>query len=398
MRLLWITEHYPPAAGGMSNSCDRIVYGLRNAPESEIEIEIDLVHLVPATAGNPRPESWRSVQGGRERRWPIGDDRDHDLRVLSGCLQREGEIDPRPWQAVVAFGGTLSLLLGPVIACWLSIPSLTLLRGNDFDTGIFSIRRRTALLQALSISTAVCPVTEAMAHRVRTLLPYSRVEAIANGIDANLWPTLASLQRNAEQWRENLQLDSDTIVIGLIGQLKRKKGADVFINCVAESGVADKVHLVLVGSLDAAVNGVLARHHNAISYSRHEAVLQGALPPYYARCDFVALPSFYDGMPNVLLEAGSLGIPVIASDSGGMPEVIRHDENGLLCNPFDTDDIIAAIRHAAGLSASQRREMGAQLRQNIQQNFSTMIETGRYQKLLAELIEESPETTSTATS
>lgn len=388
MRLLWITEHYPPAAGGMANSCDRIVYGLRNVPESEI----DLVHLVPATTANPTPEPWRVVHGGRERRWPIGDDRDHDLRVLSGCLQREGEIAPCPWQAVVAFGGTLSLLLGPVIARWLSIPSLTLLRGNDFDTGIFSIRRRSPLLHALSISTAVCPVTEAMAHRVRTLLPDTRVEAIANGIDTNQWPTLTSLQSNAEQWRQENRLDSDTVVIGLIGQLKRKKGADLFINCVAESGVAEKVHLLLVGSLDAAVNGVLARHHNAISYSRHEAVLPGALPPHYAHCDFVALPSFYDGMPNVLLEAGALGIPVIASDSGGMPEVIRHQQSGLLCNPFDTDEIIAAIRHATELPADQRREMGDQLRQNIQQNFSTTIETSRYQKLLAELIEESPNT------
>lgn len=379
MRLLWITEHYAPGNGGMARSCDRIVHGLRETGK----VEIDLVHLVANSSGPFISDSWRTVQGGRECQWPISDDRAHDLRVLAGKLERSGSAKGETWDVVVAFGGTLPVFLAPVLARWIGKPSMTLLRGNDFDTAVFSTRRQAPLLAGLKASTVVCPVTRAMAKRVRALLPDQRVEPVANGIDPALWPKLPSAKAAASDWRESRKLGDDEVVIGLIGQLKRKKGVDAFVDAVARS--EEKVHLMLLGSLDASVNAALARHHNDLSYSRFPAVAPGGLIPFFERCDFVGIPSLYDGMPNVLLEAGVLGIPAIAADSGGMPEIVGDGGSGLLFDPYDPDAATAAIVAAARIPAADRETMGRCLRERIITEFTAEIETRNYLKLLDNL-------------
>ena len=55
------------------------------------------------------------------------------------------------------------------------------------------------------------------------------------------------------------------------------------------------------------------------------------------------LPSFSEGFPNTILEAMSLGIPIVASNVGGIPEIISHQRNGLLFDPKDTDGFVNGI-------------------------------------------------------
>ena len=84
-----------------------------------------------------------------------------------------------------------------------------------------------------------------------------------------------------------------------------------------------------------------------------------ALIPVYLACDWVAIPSFYDGMPNVLLAALALGVPVLAADAGGMPELVRDGENGLLFAAGDLEACRSAIEHAARRPAAGRRDRAA---------------------------------------
>ena len=83
----------------------------------------------------------------------------------------------------------------------------------------------------------------------------------------------------------------------------------------------------------------------------------------------VVLPSALDGMPQVILEAGALGKPVVASAVGSLPEMVRDGETGYLCPPGDVAAFCAAIEKLAG-SAALRRSMGEQAREYIQSRFS----------------------------
>jgi glycogen(starch) synthase len=67
------------------------------------------------------------------------------------------------------------------------------------------------------------------------------------------------------------------------------------------------------------------------------------VPSYLRNADVLVLPSRYEELGSVLLEAMHAGLPIVATRTGGIPEVIRHGENGLLCEPGDPHGLAAAI-------------------------------------------------------
>jgi len=365
----------------MAQSCDRIVHGLRQAG-----VQIDLVHLVPA---RDAADSERSATGqagtiqerlyGRDIRWVLDHDIGHGMSQLYAWL--DGSSRTRAYTHVVAFGGRHPLAAAPVFAAWLGARLITLLRGNDFDSGIFSARRRHALMEALSASHRIGAVTSEMARKVRALLPAANVVHTPNGIDLGDWLLLPSHLTAASRWRSELGL-APRLVLGCFGHLKKKKGVDFLLECLVQSGCADQTHLHLVGTLEPDVEATLTAPGCPLSVSRRDFVPRSQLPGEYAKCDYLVIPSFYDGMPNVLLEAGGLGLPLIASDTGGMRDLISAADLGWLFQAGDAESCRAAIRQACAAPRDHRESMGAALRLHIAQCFTARQETALYLDLL----------------
>ena len=91
------------------------------------------------------------------------------------------------------------------------------------------------------------------------------------------------------------------------------------------------------------------------------AVFHGFQPdpvPYYAAADCVVLPSYHEGMSNVLLEASAVGRPVITSDIPGCREAVEENESGFLCGSPDAEKVYDAMKRMLRLSAGERRNMG----------------------------------------
>jgi glycosyltransferase involved in cell wall biosynthesis len=365
-RVLWITEHYPPSQGGMSQSCDRIVRGLRGAG-----VEVDVAHLTRRA----RPWGVRREHGGRLLTAPLGDDAEHALRRLWTTITAENLTG---YSHVVAFGGVYATLAAPVLASLLDAPLVTLLRGNDIDVGVFSMRRRGVLADALRASSRVCVVARSHAPLVSALAPDAEVAFVANSVDTAQWRVLPSEREQGRAWRaENVEPGRRTI--GLIGQLKVKKGVGFFLDALAASKRADAFHLVLVGEVEDSVQDRLAEGdipHSVLPFlERYE------LPPVYASCDLVALPSFYDGMPNVALEAAALGVPLIASDGGGLADV-ADDEIGFTFPAGDAHACRAAIDRAARAGEDELAKLGAAGAERIRRDFTPAAETAGYLAVL----------------
>lgn len=315
MRVLWVTENHPPSPGGMAQSSDRIVAGLRAAG-----VAVDVVQLrrteVEPVAAEPRP---RAGVGGRHLDVALRPDPEHALHrawVAVSAMADEGA----PTH-VIAFGGTHPLLAAPVWAAWLHRPLVTLFRGNDLHTGVFSVRRRPIVTEAIHRSAAVCVVSSEDAGLVSALDPEVAVHHVANGLDADTWSALPSEVDAARRWRAE-HVPPDRRVIGVFGQLKAKKGIGLLLRAVARSPVRDRVHLLLVGDLEPGVSDWLDAHAE-VSRSLVPFLDRYELLSLLPACDAVALPSYYDGLPNVALEALALARPLLCSTAGGLGDVVE---------------------------------------------------------------------------
>jgi galacturonosyltransferase len=99
--------------------------------------------------------------------------------------------------------------------------------------------------------------------------------------------------------------------------------------------------------------------------------------PYYAATDCVVLPSYHEGMSNVLLEASATGRPVITSNIHGCKEAVIDGKTGLLCAVKDTDDLLDKMRRMAELPRDERDAMGKAARAKMEQEFEKSLIVGK---------------------
>jgi glycosyltransferase involved in cell wall biosynthesis len=323
-RLLWLTENYPPDRGGMSVSCDRIVRGLRRAG-----LHVDVVRLDRAfpDAAHTINTTWNRIRAS-----------------AAECTH------------VVAFGGFLPMIAAPAYAAWLDRPLVTLIRGNELDAGLFDPRRRPMLDDALRRSAAVCTVTTEHAEKIAALYDGIDPRVIANGIDFDLWQaTDGDRARAARNGKRTL---------GFFGHLKSKKGVPFFLDVLRKT--KHDFHLLIVGEGELALDDF--PHTRVAALDRFELI------PFYLACDFVVLPSHYDGFPNVLIESAALGVPAIASKVGGMNDLPA----AILFEPGDEHACRAAIDRAARMSGDDIRALGASAQQLAREKCDARDEARRY--------------------
>ena len=381
-RPLWLTETYPPSRGGMAESCDRIVRALRTNG-----VEVDVGHLVRRLGV---PARYDEQHGGRYWAWPIEDDPAHALNLawnaLCGDAAARDEITH-----VVAFGGYLPLLAGPIFAAWLGVPLMTLIRGNDFDANLFTPRRRDVLADALARSALVCAVSQDKVDRIAALHQGRRVVRVPNGIDLEGFTPLPSDRTRADAWRA-AEVPAGRRVLGLFGQLKRKKGGEFFLDALRRSGRAGDVHVLLSGWIDPDMEAWLAKPDDGISVSVLPFADRYELIPRYLACDAVVLPSFYDGMPNVMVEAAALGVPLMASRVGGMADWLEDDRTALLFEPGDGSGCGWAIERAVAWPGERLQALGAAARELAERELDHRVEAARYADLLRETLRASEPT------
>jgi glycosyltransferase involved in cell wall biosynthesis len=211
-------------------------------------------------------------------------------------------------------------------------------------------------------------VTEDLRRRVQRLYPGAAVFWTPNGIDREEWRALPSDRHRAAQWRAALLAGNDGTgrrLIGLFGDLKAKKGAEMFVRAIERAALAPALHLVVIGS---PAEDFAAHLPPDLHTSILPAMTRTELIPYLLACDAVALPSLYEGFPNLLLEAAALGTPLIASDAGAAG--VLDARHGALFRTGDIDDCAAALLRFVAADEAQR----AQWRSNCErlaQHFSS---------------------------
>ncbi len=281
---------------------------------------------------------------------------------------------------LIGFGGDQPGYLATLWAKWSDLKSFVLFRGNDFDRVIHDAKRAWITHFVLHHAGVVGAVSQEMTARISTLRS-GRTVYISNGIDPAEWTFFESDLKKAKDWREQNIPDGKS-VIGVMGQLKSKKGLDLALSLLSSSEYRERVHLLTVGdipvNLEHKPESSVSGNWVHVPFQKRER-----LPVFYAAVDVVFIPSIYDGMPNVLLEAMSLGKTVVASRAGGIPDVIRDGENGFLFDIGDVSSVIKALDTALSINQEEQASIGAHARKTIEEHFTPAHEVER---LEAELL------------
>ena len=183
-------------------------------------------------------------------------------------------------------------------------------------------------------------------------------------------------------WFEPQPLPDGQPVFLLIGRLLGDKGVREFVDAarrLKHEGLDARFQLL--GPLDEQ-NRTAIRRDELDAWSG-EGVVEylgetDDVRPFIGRATAVVLPSYREGSPRSLLEAGAMGRPLIASNVPGCREVVKADETGFLCDPRDFASLAKAMRSLAELPATERQSMGEAARRLIEARFSEEIVVRAY--------------------
>lgn len=182
-----------------------------------------------------------------------------------------------------------------------------------------------------------------------------------------------------------LDLPNAGLCLGIIGRLTEVKGVIHAIDALSRSAMPEDAQIIVLG--DGPLRRELEEHAAAIGVSKRVTFLgfRRNVFDYLAHFDALLMPSLHEGLPYTLLEAMSLGCPVLASRVGGLAEVLIHDQTGLLFEAGDPGAIAAAVeRLASEVGLAERLGTNAATIQRRSHSLDGMVDEyiGIYESVL----------------
>jgi glycosyltransferase involved in cell wall biosynthesis len=236
-------------------------------------------------------------------------------------------------------------------------------------------RARTRLLLRRTAAVVVLwPEAGASVRRLHGV-PAERIHVIPNGRPAELYPVPDAAARAAA--RHDLGLPAEAPVIAVIGALGREKRVGDAVRAVA---LMPDIHLLVVG--DGPERAALEQQ--AAREAPGRVRFAGVLPepaPALAAADVVALTSATEGMPGVLIEAGLAGVASVATDVGGVAQIVVDGETGLLVPTGDVPALAAALTGAL----ADRSHLGPAARRHCLATFELGVVAEQWASLITTL-------------
>ena len=190
----------------------------------------------------------------------------------------------------------------------------------------------------------------------RRILP-AKKEVVLSGAGINL-----------EEYRYRQYPDNEKVHFLYLGRIMKEKGMDELFGAV-EQLRKDGCEFVLdlVGFFE-------DEYKKQVEQLQSEGIVrfygfQENPKPYYAQTDCVVLPSYHEGMSNVLLEAAASGRAIITTDIPGCREAVDNGKSGMLCKVKSTDSLYKAMKRFTELSREKRELLGKAGREKMEREF-----------------------------
>jgi glycosyltransferase involved in cell wall biosynthesis len=239
----------------------------------------------------------------------------------------------------------------------------------DIESGWrHAVRRRLDYLSARHLCRLVITVSEAQRRvyvRNARVQP-KRVERLRNGVDTSLFRSDAAARSRI---RGELGLTPHQPLFVTVSALRPGKGLeDLVVSVPNVRRQLPAARFAIAG--DGPLHGALASkiHAAGLSDSVQLLGLRQDVAAVLAAGDVCVHPSHFEALPTSILEAMAVGLPVVACDVGGIPEIVIHGQTGALVTPGCPDSLAAAMVRIG--AQATRHELGAAARAWVERNAS----------------------------
>lgn len=199
-----------------------------------------------------------------------------------------------------------------------------------------------------------------------------------NGVDFDFFNP--NLLISKQELRENNNLKNDDFLFLFVGRIAKEKGIEELVNAfvrLEKEFPNRKIKLMLIGTVETQY-GLLSNkilrlintHLNILTPGRFDDVR-----PYYKMSDIFILPSYREGFPNAVLEAGAMGLPSIVTNINGCNEIISDNINGKII-PVKDENKLYEVMKEMFMNKKENNKMSLMAREIIKERYSNqkMIE------------------------
>jgi glycosyltransferase involved in cell wall biosynthesis len=379
-RLLFITDQFPPSVGGVATSAHRTVTTLCN-----LGVHVDVLAwtralqpgVVESIGDNPR-----IFRFGRYRQWD--NTFPHTLNLCDWLYSIATY--QAIWGHYLSPAGFFATWLGQLKAT----PSTVSIRGNDLDRDMFPPGDFARLRWTLEKATRITAATQDLVRKVSALVARNDIVHLPNSVDSAVFHP----ESPSPELRHQLGIAPDELVLGFSGELREKKGLQPVLEALREVRAHRPACLLVIGEVRPSQMPRIFAFTGTEPLTDHRILITGALAGgaadvnrHLQLCDVYLQPSLWDGMPNALLEAMAAGCACVASDAGGIPEIVTPGVNGIILPRWQLHRLSEAILELAVADPAARRSLREAARQRTVEHFNSEQERARLKNLLSTLLE-----------
>lgn len=185
-----------------------------------------------------------------------------------------------------------------------------------------------------------------------------RIRVVPNGVDAATWIAARPADRAA------LGAPDGAPLAALVGLLNVAKGQDVALRALAEPGL-ERLHLAVAGDGETRAELEELARASRVADRTHFLGWRDDVPAIVAASDFALVPSRWEGMPYIALEAAAAGRPVVATRVDGARSLVEEGRTGFLADVGSVASLAAAVRSMLALTEGERAELGRRARERV---------------------------------
>lgn len=383
MNICLITYQYPPYPGGVGSAIYRIAQNLAKQGVN--------IHIIAPGLHQLRDKISPVIEDGVtvHRTFSILSDYyadPHSLQVLGDYIVKLHQ--KQSFDLIQAAFLMPPGFLGAVVAAEIERPLIASVRGSDWEVLRYSFQHLANLRWVLERADYVTSVSSELMQKMRRTVSIKAGKVIFNVFDASIFDT-RSLSEITQEQNKRLQILTETFlrmksqggaVIGTAGFLRPIKGFHILLQAFGEIiKVYPDTCLLVVGQFtrDSYKRDML-RQISELGIKR-QVVFTGYIPhrevlAWMREMDIFAFPSLHEGSPNALLEAMACELPIVASQVGGILDIVEDNKDSLLVPTGDADMLSQKLQLLLE-DTELRKRLGKAAKHKVENQFSPTQET-----------------------